>query len=289
MTSVQLASLVSRNLRQPDITVMSAGALREVLVAINAALQIFYATIPGAHKRTTVSATLRAPATVSCDFAAKYANQTLNAPFTVAQRGCTVVIGDDPQWNEVVTTNAVLDGYMGLPLLDATATVYSDAVPLFDVIERVTSPVRLYRDGYCVKLLERNEQLRTFARRVGTPCHFSLDPCGSSQGADPEFLLRVHPLPDGDYRIRFEAEFATIRVTFAQVQGTAVNLPVNDRFCESILLPLTEERLLASPEWVDHSKDAAVREAAARALASMRLIPHDVGPGNFTVGTERGY
>jgi len=288
MTSVQLASICSRNLRQPDLSLMPASVLREVLVAINAALQEFYAQLPGAHKRTTVSEILRAPETVAYEFAARYAQQTLNTPFTASMRGCTVLIGDDPQPNEVVSNNAVLDGFMG-QALTGNAVVYHDAVPLYDVIERATSAVRLYRSGACVHELKRCEDFRAKVRACGSPTHYYLEPCGSSQGADPEFLLRVHPMPDGDYKIRFEAELATIRVTFAQVQGAAVNLPVNDRFCESILLPLTEEKLLVSPAWADPTKAREIHNAADGARAALRLVPQDVGLPDNTVGTEEGF
>lgn len=289
MTSVQLASLIGRNLTQPDITLMPAPMLRDVLVALNGALQDFYRLIPATHKQTTVSEILRAPENVEFNISARYENQLLNSPFSTSMRGCSVLLAEDPETNEVVAPNAVLDGYLGTTLLGGTATVYHDAIPLFEVIERVTSHVRLMHGGKCIRELVRDQSIRTLPLCVGRPTRYFLEPCGSGQGSDPEFILRVHPAPDVDYKVRFEAELTTVRVTFPQVQGTAVNLPVNDTHCESIILPMAEAKLLASAFWADRSKAAIIANAEQDALQAIKLIPHDVGLADNTCGTEAGF
>lgn len=289
MTTFQLANALAKHTRYPDIMTMPASAMVEVLLAINGALQIVYSRMPAAHKMTTVSHTLRAPETVAVAFAARYTNTATTEAFTAAQVGCTALVGDDPDYNEITATDTILDEYLGATL-DTTAIVYGDVIPIYDVIERITSPVLLFRDGRKVCELERWQQ--HFDRLTSGPGHperYTMIPLGSSQGANPEFYVRVWPLPDVDYKVRFEAELATVRVTFPQVSQTPVNLPLNDRLCESVLLPIARGELTDSVVWSDPSTKARMQSKAAEARESIGLVPMDVAPGFNQVGTPAGY
>lgn len=290
MTSIQLAHRCARLLTERDLTRLPANVLLEILDAINAGLQIVYSLLPENMRETTVSETLRAPETVAIEFTERYKNVTLNYPFTNAMRGCTTRICDDAADNEVVATNAVLDQYLGQSLT-GNATVYHDCVPLYAVIDKIKSAVRLYDGASCIAELARNQRLRSIAsaRQIGTPRQYILESVGSSQNSDPAALLRVHPMPERDLRIRFECTLATVRVTFAQVSRDAVNLPVPDQLCESALVPITQAQLTDCKLWADPATKTSIEEKAQAAVAMLRRQPHDIGPGGNTVSTEEGF
>ena len=291
MTTIQLAHSLARHLTQPDLAQLDAAAKLDVMQAMNSALQVIYAAMPPAHKTTTISETLRGPVTVAFAVPARYAN-TLTAPvFAANQRGCTVFMGSDESANEIVAADAVLDQYTATPL-SGNATIYHDAVHLYSTIERVVSQPSIFRNGEQVRYLERwQTDFDRLPKTIGTPLRYCVIPCGASQGADPRFYLRVWPLPDTDYKLRFDAELSAARVTFAQITTDPVALPLSDSIAESILLPLALGKLLGSPDWADKSSPTTSRieRNATEAVAMLRLTPWDVAPAFNAVGTPAGF
>ncbi len=290
MTTLQLAHSLARHLKEKDLMQISAAAKLDILQAINSSLQTIYAAMPPAHKTTTISETLRAPVTVAFAVAERYTNVLLEPVFTEKQQGCTAFLADDASANEIVAPNAILDQYLG-QALSGNATVYHDAVHIHDVIERVCAPPTLFRNGEQVRKLDRwqTDFDKLDKKTPGTPQRYCLIPCGSSQGANPEFYLRVWPMPDGDYKLRFDAEIATVRVTFPQITQSPVDLPVNDRIAESVLLPIARERLLISGEWADRSTASRVEKDAEKAMQQLKTMPWDIAPAFNAVGTPGNF
>jgi hypothetical protein len=311
MNSIQLAQRLARNLAVEDVFNLEDQAALDVLAAMNAGIGTFYREMPGIYKRTTLSCTLRSPRTLSVVFNAKYSNRVADDSFETRDMGCTIRFNNGAADSIVTASNAVLDDYL-MDALSTDATIYSDVVPLQDVIERVIGAVRLYSATKSEPTpLIRDERLRggrarrwmpslapdeivypfdaAYLSEIGRPRYYYLDPVGSSQGGEPEFLLRVAPMPDTDYTVRMEAELSTERIVFADLK-TARAIYVADAYIEDILVPLCEAELVTSKFWRDARQQTAVVTRAQNVLANkMPKIPTDVAPTSNGVGRPWGY
>lgn len=311
MNSVQLSQRLGRNLNVPDPFNLPAPAALDVLSAINGGLNEFYRSMPPAYKRTTLSHTIRAPRTVSMTFQAQYSRLVGEDTFVLRDQGCTVRFAEGSADNVVTGPNSLLDNYLGTTLA-VSGTLYSDAVPIQDVIEQIVGNVRLYDSTQnAPTILTVDERLRGggISRRssvgnagefyypadsislgsIGRPRYYYLDPMGVSQGAEPEFLLRVAPFPDIDYTIRLEAELSTQRLVFDDL-ATARVINVGAAYLDDILIPLCEAQLVTSPYWRDKSdKDRIVSKAQRIKAGEMPKIPSNLSPQYNRVGTPAGW
>ena len=287
MTTIQLAARLARHLTTPDLATMPGPAQLDIVDAINAAIGDVFPMLPGHYRRTTCSVTLKTPRTDTFTFNARYDTKLTTSPFLTAEVGCTVRLGDDQRDNEITGADSVLDGYLGTAL-SGTATIYQDAAGIFEVIERINGGVVAEKlDGTRTRLTH-NPELRRYKRQVGTPTEYRIDPVGAVQGAEPVCLLRVHPMPDTDYIIRLDAELSSIHVTWAQIQGAGVNIPVPQRIVEGALLPIAREKLIASTFWADGDAVPAIQAMAQSGRALLRTLPQNI-TGNNTVATEEGF
>jgi hypothetical protein len=312
MNSIQLSQRLARNLNVPDVFNLPADAALDVLAAMNAGLASYYRETPGIYKRTTLSHTIRAPRALTINFQAQYSRVVADDTFSINDQGCTVRFGNGSADNVVTGANNLLDDYLGT-VLSTPATLYSDSIPIQDVIERVIGYVRLYDNTQSQPtFLVRDERLRGGKARhwvgggaledvyypcdgvlsnytIGRPRYYYLDPMGASQGAEPEFLLRVAPLPDIDYTVRMEAELSTQRLIFTDLQ-TARAIHVRDTDIDDILIPLCEAELVTSSFWRDKEQAKGVLTRSENVLATkMPKMPRDVAPVSNRVGTPRGF
>lgn len=287
MTSIQLAARLARHLTTPDLATMPGPAQLDIVDAINAAIGEIFPMLPGHYRRTTCSETLRAPRTADFAFAARYDTELTSSLFTTSETGCTVRLGDDQHDNEITAVNSVLDGYIGATL-SGTATIYRDATSIPEVIERINGRVVAEKLDGTRTVLVHNPEIRRYKRQIGTPTEYMLDPVGAVQGSEPVCLLRVHPMPDVDYIIRFDAELSSIHVTWAQIQGVGVNIPVPQRIAESALLPVALEKLTISTFWAQREAIPAIQSIAQSGRAILMSLPQNITGGN-TVATEGGF
>ncbi len=289
MTTLALAHSLARHLREKDLTVMHAAAKGDILRAINAGLQKIARWMPMESKASAVSGTLRAAATVAFTFEARYLNETTAHVFTAAQKGCTVLLGDDPARNEIVGTNAVLDEYLGTALT-GTATIYGDAVQIFEVIKRALSaPVLTHNGNQVRELVKRQEGSRILQHAIGRPELYWLEPVGSSQGGDPCYFFKVWPMPDTDYKFRFDAELAPARVTFDQITQRPADIALPEDTIESCLVPIALGELVTSPEWENPATIQIILGNATEALGGLRLQPAGFAAPFNIIGTPEGW
>lgn len=314
MNTVQLAQRLASKLVVADSANLEAEPALDVLSAMNAGVVALCRLLPTIYKRTTLSHTLRAPTTISdLTFTAKYAHTVTGDPFTAAMFGCTLRFDNGAADTEITGSDSVLDDFL-LDTLLQPAKVYYDAVPLQDVILRIIGHLRLYGANRQVPTpLYRVERLRagrglfgwagegieyteaeypydsSLVAQLGRPRYYYIDPVGASQGGEPEFLLRVFPLPEVDYTIRMEAALGPRRMTFADL-SVAAKVRVAEDLVEDVLIPLCEEALCSSAFWRDPSQRNAVLAAAEK--ARLEKIPHvakDIAPSRNKVRTPVGY
>jgi len=309
MKTTELVRKIIRRLNVNDWGALPLDGRMEVVDCINSALQRLYSELPSQYRITTISSTLQAPATQDIDVV-NGSNETLlssgpsGVPFTDEQRGSTVVIGDDPQFNEIVSNTQILDAYQG-STGNVTATIYNDAVPIWDRdIVRIVDEPRL-NNGTTLYRIENlvNELLtvdgfvagvnsnRMSHRQTGSPIRYLIDMVGHSQSdgsTEPIVILRVDPMPEKAYTIRFDAELSPMRVRFSHLQEP-VSLPVPDNMVEGMLLPLCYDELTASPYWGNDKTIPLIQRNAEKALImAQRATAYFAKPAN-RVRTKPGF
>lgn len=291
MNTAQLSRLLARHLNVDDPANPPADALLDILNAINGGISQFYRLAPVRLKIAPFSLTLRAPESIAVTVSAKYGRTLSSGTFPAARIGCTVTFPDLPFDNEVAGTGLLLDDHLS-DGLSATVRVFGDAAKIDAPIERITSEVRLRGplQGGDVRLV-RDERLRD--RRIyhqeGVPAYFRLESRGITQGAAPQFLFRVWPLPALDYLVRFEAECSALRVVFSDFINP-VEIPILESYADDLLLPLCEAKLVSSPFWRDASAKNRIEGRAQEVVSTgIPMLSHDTGVPNNTVGTPEGF
>lgn len=298
MNTVYLARLLGRHLAVEDAGNLPDDAALDVVSAINEGLEDFYRLAPATLRRTTFSATLRAPEDVNLVFAGQYANTLSSPTFEARQIGCTLQAGR--WWHQIATPTTVLDDWLDTTL-SLQGRVFSDALAINARIAEITSDVRIHSesapqgrplvpdDSFGRMPLHGHSWNEIGHPAIGSPGRYKIDTLGLNQGGEAACLLRVFPLPDADCTIRFEAELSGARrVTFADLSD-AVDLPVAATYCESILAPLCEGALITSRFWADSRTKGTVESRAAGAREKLALIPQRFAPSNNRCGTARGF
>lgn len=287
MTIIEAISRLARRHARKDYSALTAPETRDALGAVNAGLQSLYQAMPVEYRAKTVSVLLDAPRSV--DLVATHGSATLgDAAFAVpGELGRTLVTSADTIRHRVAGENLLADAWLG-PTGTHSATLYADAVAGADYpFERMlTGPAVL--DGDTERTLEQIAEPRDVLAPgigIGRPARFWIQPLANSQGHAPTFLLRVLPLPDRAYRLRYRAAFAPRLVAYAEIESAAP-LPVPDNYAEAFLA-LCVPHLVGLPGWLPTPAEA--EDGAARARRFVALANNPLRPPANQVGTPHGY
>lgn len=289
MTIVEAVSRLARHHARRDYSALTVAELADAVQGLNFAMQQLYQQLPVGYRHKTVS--MLVPGPRETNIVAFHGATTLQAvAFDEDEFGRTVVTSGDSIRHRVGGTAELADAWLGATGTHPV-TIYGDAVAGSEYpLERlVSAPV----------ILSANGEERTLAHyppnehgcgdialgSVGEPRVYWLQMVGNSQGLEPVMLIRVLPLPDRPYRMRYVASFGPRRIRVADVE-TGAPLPVPENFADA-LLALALVHLASLPGWtVDVAR---AREGAAAALQFIQLsrIPLHAAPNR--VGTPRGY
>lgn len=183
---------------------------------------------------------------------------TSNNSFLPTMAGNTIRVGDDPDDNEIkdfVSANSVtlVRPFRGTPASDGLATLYCDTIilphdtmsvvpPVFIQGEHELKPLRSQNDVMLFSVGSPNNSYSdnfysTTAnnRDEGTPIGYYIEPYIDSLAKNTKLRLRVSPLPDRDYTLRFDVRLAAPRITAIE---PAVQIPIPMGYGESIFLPI---------------------------------------------------
>lgn len=309
MKALLLAHRLGRRLDTADPADLPADMLLDVLSAANAALAKLYALLPERFRKVPYSYTLRAAENVSVTFSAQYSNAVTASTFLDRQIGCTVRLDGQSQDNMVTGTASVLDAVTGTDLV-MTGQVFGDAVQVQDVIERITSDVKLYgqtigRDYEVLfpdesvpgeymggGIYSRRQLWRGIVEGPSRPRYYRVEPFGVSNDGDPSWFLRVRPLPDAAYTIRFDALVSARRMVFADFFNPSATVPILDAMADDIFLPLAEAELLDSPYYRDKSAAARSKveaKAAAAERSARERYTHTLATPRNRIYTPAGF
>jgi len=307
MNTIELSRLMGRHLSSGDAGNLSDDAALDVLSAINSGLEDFYRLAPANLRTTEFSSTVRAPEEISLVFSGKYSGQVGSPTFESRKIGCTLRAAGSAIDNKISGPTSVLNDHLS-DTLTTTGTIYSDAIAVNARLSQIVSDVMIY--GATIPrgaILGRRENRRRLDSRdmesgslqsfdylrdpqaVGRPISYGIESLGSNQGGEASFLVRLSPMPDLDYIVRFSAELSGAKtITFAMLSD-AVDIPIAATHANSILLPLCEGHLTASPFWANAQTKNRIEGRSSAAVDRLRLLPNDFAVPDNSVGTPRGY
>ena len=307
MNTFQRGTRLLRHCKTRDIGALPLDDLEQVAGAISLAMGEFFRLAPALYRRTTMSASVPAPVTVSIAVTAGAIGIDAGGsdPFTDLQRGATLEIPGDARYNEVVSRTDWLNAYQGTTGTK-TATIHGDAIPIHSrIVERLITDPMLVEPGGVTRRLIRHElgggleSTRAWywenwrsAQAFGEPTHYAIEHGGATHGSDLNFLIRLHPMPNRPYVLNFDAHLAPATIGVNAL--TAANweaLPLSGDVLETMILPIAEEAMMGTTLWQTEKPFVLkqITEAALRARRLTQLLPATSAPRTGRVGTPAGY
>jgi hypothetical protein len=302
MTTVQLLHRIARHARSAngspggDFTTFSLTEQTDLLEAANSALQTVYGALPTVYKELTQSFLLAAPAAVTTTVT-QYSTDVGSDTFTGDQIGCSVVLDGDPSWNLIVSTDELLNPYLG-PTGTTSGTVYGDGVystryPFDRIIGNPRYPNRGSATMFNPNLIRVNGVDGPgsgwfYQMTVGWPQFWWTQMWGNSQGNEPLMVLRVSPAPSAVTVIDVRMAYWPKRLTLTDYDNaTAITVP--DQFIEKSLIPLALRALMSTPIWRSNGDEDRIEARAIEGEVFLRMQPGQIAAPNNRIYTPVGF
>lgn len=274
------------------ITLASPRQLQWIADILNGTLQDIYAAAQILY-RGPLGGQLSAPASISV--AVTNGSQTFTTGGAVVD-GSTIVIDGDATFNQVhneAGTKLLLYPYQGATGTQS-ATIYGDSILLDSSVGKVIGNVYLGDIRRLTKAVNRADlfniirQFPDYGRlfratsmkpTIGVPSKYFVEAVlitGGATGQASQLRLRVNPLPQQVYPIRYDAKFHPPRLTVADLGTDSVpstkTMVVPEDQHESLLLPLFLLKWAASPWFKNEEMKKSIAESAAPALARLETF-----------------
>lgn len=310
MTSAEICRRVTRHLAVKDPSDMTPDQKLEILDAINGSLNRYFRYADDQYKRTTATERLLAPASRTGLTISENGVTLTGNPFTLSERGKSVVIPGDAQYNEIVATNQVLRPFTGDGgASNVTGTIYSDAVPIRNFyVERLASHPRIIETNTTLVPIMQGAGTNlngdpwyrdtgswynnTVSRRQGNPTVYKVDYVGGSIATateDAVMVIRIDPVPAQEFTIEFDLIIRAICLDIDSVL-TPVQIPIHESVFADTFMPLIEGHLTTSSLWAAEDRiTERILAREAQAIRDIRLLPGEFTIPNNRLGTVRGY
>lgn len=287
---------------------------QELVRAANAALVDLYDLAPAVYEHTQVTQAIGATVAVTGLSIPAQGTTTASGSFAAAYRGQTVVLGGDPQYNEIATTDSVIYPNAGTAAA-TTATIYVDSFCVFDFsVKEVVGMVMcrrqsdgaewpLVRDdrGWWASLEgDGNHNRDRVARRFGSerirridgkPETYSVRTFGQSRNTDSAaaFALRVDPIPNVLHTLILKVAQSPAMLTLEEILDGAV-LPMPEARAHGYYVDLLADRMSESSLWTsDAARTGRVQLRADRVRDSLRKLPEFFAPSMVRCGPPPGF
>lgn len=277
---------------------------QQICNALNAALQLMWSKGPHWLRQGRDSGALFAPITLSGLTLTRGTKTIAGAGITSAMIGQSIVIAGENQaaLNEITSLTTVLNPTFQANTVNATATVYTNAIVLAPGVQAVAT--RVVMDGqWELTPAERKERDRNWSNwfwlnndygfrgargmidnRVGCPSIYWVESMITQTTGVRQQRLCVYPMPSKDRLIEYECTYSAPSVTLSALlpaansgTGDTAYIPIPEGYHESILLPIARAELTALPNF-QSSKVPLVQAGAAKALNILdALEPQEQG------------
>lgn len=280
---------------------MPVDVQQSLLDCINAGIQIFYALAPSIYREATITGVLAAPQTINTTVtqgSATFSGWTAtNANYFATIRIPTDTTTD----NLIVPPNSLQQPFQGVTGTQP-ALLFGDTIPLQGNIERVIDEPALLGSRW---RLQRNDEYwggalwdgsiyggpfsgNGVARRVGIPRTYWVESNAQCLGNSPAFILRVDPLPAGQYTLRMRALFYALKLTMGNLQAN-VTLPFNDAWMESMVIPLIIGQMTTDTRWSNKTGIAQALADVSEARTMIKNLSPMMEKPNYRCETTPGW
>jgi hypothetical protein len=185
-----------------------------------------------------------------------------NEVFNPLMLGQTVRLGDDPfdnelsAYDEATKTATLVRPYAGSSIAAGTGTLFTDTIILPDAVMSVIPPVLIHgehelkplRSQRDVMLFSDAYNFHSYAdttvgpgstviaenRDIDVPVGFYVENYRRPNGKTT-LRLRVSPLPDKEYALRFDVRLGAPEIT---VLNTGTEIPIPQNYAHSVFLPI---------------------------------------------------
>lgn len=268
----------------PSIAAASTSQVQGVLNAVNGALQELFEEGPSHFKRREWATTVYGPTNVTLNVVNNSTAITFATGWQAWMKGCTIRIDLDNGGtlatntvldNELVDNTTLLQPYQGAAASGIAAIVYGDAITMDPTISAVMADPRLagirqlraapnreafnkaswyYEGDYGEALL----QVQSRPRWIGQPHTYWVDTVYSATtgATQPVLRIRLTPLPDGQYVLRWDAEMNPPSLVAANLSDPDYVFQLPSHNDELILMAFVNQRFTASP-WFKNDKALA--------------------------------
>lgn len=299
VTTVYVARMATRHLSAKDPSSMSPGQKAELIEAINAALFEYFEEADDNYKRTTATELLLAPVERSVTIESSATTVTGN-PFLASERGKSILIPDDPDYNEIVATNQLLRPFRGTGGT-VTATIYSDAVAIRNFqVERIVTDPKIVDHGRRLIYEDRDQVAEegnifyraTASRQLGDPVRYSVAYVGGSLATgddDAVMVIFIDPIPTAALTIEFDILIRAATFGIEALESPSY-LPIDRSVFSRQFLPLVEFQLMRSSMWAGTDlASKMILEEYGRATGSIQKLADEFAKPRRSIGTRRGF
>ncbi len=293
---VEVCARLGRRTRNGDFNALNFTEQADMMTSINAAQQRFFNALPAYFKEKTIGLVIPGPVAIASINVVQFSQTVSGFSFGTAQFGQTVQLGADPQWNQIIGPQTLLNPYMEASG-NVTGTIYGNAAYSTDYpFDRVIGDPQ-FADQTLAGLFPINMALNNggqnmdwiFQQNIGRPTAWWTQVFGGSQGAMPMMVIRFAPAPDTAYGIKVRVGYWPKRVLVADYQANA-QLVIPDQFIEPSFLKICLEEFTAARCYVGTPEDKKADILAGKEgeLYAKNQVQSIGVPAN-RVGTPRGY
>lgn len=293
MTTAQLFQRVGRRAGDGDFTKLGLTEQGDVMEACSAAMQRVYHALPQYFKEMPEGFALPAPATVTLAVV-QYTNALSSDVFDTSQIGRSIALAGDPQWNQIIGTDKLLNPYMG-PTGTVSGTVYGDAIfsqryPFERIVGNPQFADQSFSPLWSRQILpiSTSPSRWLYQKTTGIPQYWWVDYLGNSQGMQPIVVLRFLPAPDRAYAINVRMSYWAKRFTI-QDYITASTIPVPDQFLDAALIPMAIGELMTKPSFKPNNDNDLLLGQVASAIQFLKEQMSSGATPNNRVFTPIGF
>lgn len=301
MTTIRLAQRLARRTKWLRLHEVPIAELDELVMCMNQATHEWYQGVAPVQKSGTLTEILKEPANLTIsilDGAKGFAVTGTTPAFLVADMtqaiGCTVIVGDDPKWNVVMSESQLALPYSGAGGAQNMRILFN-ALHLGENDINLTAPiyVRKTTDNARTQLVKmtRDELNQRWTRtETDTPKNYEIIPIETWEASEPRFVLRVYPEPSVDTIIETEVARRPLIFKVADLVPPGRSIPIGEFEIDNIILPIAAAKMIPAG-LLDNTRFDARTIMAESSAATIRLqsVQAHIDPAPNLVGTPYGF
>jgi hypothetical protein len=299
MTTIHLAQRLARRTKWLRLHEVPIAELDELVMCMNQATHEWYQGVAPVQKSGILTEILKEPAdlTISILDGAKGFSVTGTTPaFLVADMtqaiGCTVIVGDDPKWNVVMSESQLALPYSGAGGAQNMRVMFN-ALHLGENDINLTGPIFTRRvNGSARTMLTKSpfNQLHANGFQVGDPLYYDLIPIETWEASEPRFALRVYPAPSVDTIIETEVARRPLIFKVADLVPPGRSIPIGEFEIDNIILPIAAAKMIPAGLLDNTRFDArAIMSESAAATIRLQSVQAHIDTTPNLVGTPYGF